>query len=253
MALAAFERQRRHSRRGAVRRRGPRGGGPRGGRGAALGGLWRGEYQLDDPSLLLLRTVSYQTFDASLPALRAVSCQAAGGDGEPVVEAADSRGVYQRSSSRRAIALLWLPLLGLPYAQYFAACGDRAGAWDWRTNPYSARVFRVVRAFTASGRHTSFLGTSAKAKHETRRHSRLPFARRGVDSWRSFLFVLSHVVQRCVQHGGRRRGCVPSPSFEEGRGAASGGRRARLKMLRSARDARTRNRISAACCTPRLP
>ena len=70
-----------------------------------------------DPSLLLLRTVSYQTFDASLPALRAVSCQAAGGDGEPVVEAADSRGVYQRSSSRRAIALLWLPLLGLPYAQ----------------------------------------------------------------------------------------------------------------------------------------
>ena len=96
---------------------GPRGGGPRGGRGAALGGLWRGEYQLDDPSLLLLRTVSYQTFDASLPALRAVSCQAAGGDGEPVVEAADSRGVYQRSSSRRAIALLWLPLLGLPYAQ----------------------------------------------------------------------------------------------------------------------------------------
>ena len=54
--------------------------------------------------------VSYQTFDPSLPALRAVSCQAAGGDGEPVVEAADSRGVYQRSSSRRAIALLWLPL-----------------------------------------------------------------------------------------------------------------------------------------------
>ena len=96
---------------------GPRGGGPRGGRGAALGGLWRGECQLDDPSLLLLRTVSYQTFDPSLPALRAVSCQAAGGDGEPVVEAADSRGVYQRSSSRRAIALLWLPLLGLPYAQ----------------------------------------------------------------------------------------------------------------------------------------
>ena len=34
-----------------------------------------------DASLLLLRTVSYQTFDASLPALRAVSCQAAGGDG----------------------------------------------------------------------------------------------------------------------------------------------------------------------------
>ena len=84
---------------------GPRGGGPRGGRGAALGGLWRGEYQLDDPSLLLLRTVSYHTdVEAadSLPALRAVSCQAAGGDGEPVVEAADSRGVYQRSSSRRA-------------------------------------------------------------------------------------------------------------------------------------------------------
>ena len=95
---------------------GPRGGGPRGGRGAALGGLWRGEYQFDDPSLLLLRAVSYQTFeDASLPALRAVFCQAAGGDGEPVVEAADSRGVYQRSSSRRAIALLWAaPLLGCP-------------------------------------------------------------------------------------------------------------------------------------------
>ena len=97
---------------------GPRGGGPRGGRGAALGGLWRGEYQLDDPSLLLLRTVSYHTdVEAadSLPALRAVSCQAAGGDGEPVVEAADSRGVYQRSSSRRAIALLWAaPLLGCP-------------------------------------------------------------------------------------------------------------------------------------------
>ena len=96
---------------------GPRGGGPRGGRGAALGGLWRGEYQLLDPSLLLLRTVSYQTFDASLPALRAVSCQAAGGDGEPVVEAADSRGVYQRSSSRRAIALWAAPLFGLPYPQ----------------------------------------------------------------------------------------------------------------------------------------
>ena len=63
-----------------------------------LGGLWRGEYQLLDPSLLLLRTVSYQIWDdASLPPLRAVSCQAAGGDGEPVVEAADSRGVYQRS------------------------------------------------------------------------------------------------------------------------------------------------------------
>ena len=77
---------------------GPRGGGPRGGRGAALGGLWRGEYQLDDPSLLLLRAVSYHTFeDVLLPAL-----SAAGGDGEPVVEAADSRGVYQRSSSRRA-------------------------------------------------------------------------------------------------------------------------------------------------------
>ena len=67
-----------------------------------------------DASLLLLRTVSYQTdVEAadSLPALRAVSCQAAGGDGEPVVEAADSRGVYQRSSSRRAIALLWAALL----------------------------------------------------------------------------------------------------------------------------------------------
>ena len=47
----------------------------------------------------------------SLPALRAVSCQAAGGDGEPVVEAADSRGVYQRSSSRRAIPLWAAPLL----------------------------------------------------------------------------------------------------------------------------------------------
>ncbi len=96
---------------------GPRGGGPRGGRGAALGGLWRGEYQFDDPSLLLLRTLSYQTeVEAadSLPALRAVSCQAAGGDGEPVVEAADSRGVYQRSSSRRAIALWAAPLFGLP-------------------------------------------------------------------------------------------------------------------------------------------
>ena len=29
-------------------------------------------------------------------------------DGEPVVEAADSRGVYQRSSSRRAVLLIWL-------------------------------------------------------------------------------------------------------------------------------------------------
>ena len=107
---------------------GPRGGGPRGGgpRGAALGGLWRGEYQLDDPSLLLLRTVSYHTdVEAadSLPALRAVSCQAAGGDGEPVVEAADSRGVYQRSSSRRAIALLWAaPLLGALSAVPVAGC-----------------------------------------------------------------------------------------------------------------------------------
>ena len=106
--------------RGAAPCGGPRGGGPRGGRGAALGGLWRGEYQVLDPSLLLLRTVSYQTFDPSLPALRAVSCQAAGGDGEPVVEAADSRGVYQRSSSRRAVVADLVvgaaPLFGLPYA-----------------------------------------------------------------------------------------------------------------------------------------
>ena len=104
----------------AAPRGGPRGGGPRGGRGAALGGLWRGEYQLLDPSLLLLRTVSYQTdveAAESLPPLRAVSCQAAGGDGEPVVEAADSRGVYQRSSSRRAIALWAAPLFGLPCPQ----------------------------------------------------------------------------------------------------------------------------------------
>ena len=77
---------------------------------------------MDDPSLLLLRAVSYQIWDdASLPPLRAVSCQAAGGDGEPVVEAADSRGVYQRSSSRRAVAadlmLGAAPLFGLPYTQ----------------------------------------------------------------------------------------------------------------------------------------
>ena len=77
-----------------------------------------------DPSLLLLRTVSYQTdveAAESLPPLRAVSCQAAGGDGEPVVEAADSRGVYQRSSSRRAVVadlcVGAAPLFGLPYPQ----------------------------------------------------------------------------------------------------------------------------------------
>ena len=110
---------------------GPRGGGPR---GAALGGLWRGEYQLDDPSLLLLRTVSYQTLDASLPPLRAVSCQAAGGDGEPVVEAADSRGVYQRSSSRRAVAADLI--VGLPlFLGYLSAVAVAAmpvmGATGW--------------------------------------------------------------------------------------------------------------------------
>ena len=103
---------------GGPRGAAPCGGGPRGGR-ATPGGLWRGECQLfDDAALALLRAVSYHTFeDALLPALRAVSCQAAGGDGEPVVEAADSRGVYQRSSSRRAIALLWLPLFWAAYPQ----------------------------------------------------------------------------------------------------------------------------------------
>ena len=111
---------------------GPRGGGPR---GAALGGLWRGEYQLDDPSLLLLRAVSYQIWDdASLPPLRAVSCQAAGGDGEPVVEAADSRGVYQRSSSRRAVAADLI--VGLPlFLGYLSAVAVAAmpvmGATGW--------------------------------------------------------------------------------------------------------------------------
>ena len=98
---------------------GGRGGGPRGGRGAAGPGSGAASTSSLDPSLLLLRTVSYQTSveaALSLPALRAVSCQAAGGDGEPVVEAADSRGVYQRSSSRRAVdcSAVGCPSFGLP-------------------------------------------------------------------------------------------------------------------------------------------
>ena len=87
-----------------------------------------------DPSLLLLRTVSYQTFDPSLPPLRAVSCQAAGGDGEPVVEAADSRGVYQRSSSRRASVadlVCGCPSFGAALSAVAVAAMPVMGATGW--------------------------------------------------------------------------------------------------------------------------